>query len=158
MKISRYLKVLSAIIVCLPAALFALAPMTVHAAPFSASDYSGIDCSSTIDASKVRFSQDSIAAKFGNGDTVQSLIDELDEGDTKASDVPAIRLVLINPKRVVKPSGNMIAAGVYTLDNRRLYAFQSAAKKISCTKTGDVPSNQRFKFTTDNDGTSITVR
>jgi len=160
MKITNRIKSFAFALFLASGAVFTLAPHMALAAPYTANEYANIDCNNdnTINAAKVRFSQDSIASRFSTGETVQSLIDELIAGTTTAADVPPIRLVKVDPSQVVKPNGNMIASGVYTLDNRRLYAFQSAGKAIRCSKTGAVPGSQKFKFTTDNNGTSITVR
>ena len=51
---------------------------------------------------------------------------------------------------------------VYTLDNRRLYGFQQAYEQtgfnIPYQKLDSVPSQQLFKFTTQNNGTLIIIR
>ncbi|HEY9131562.1 MAG TPA: hypothetical protein VIM98_07365 [Dyella sp.] len=51
---------------------------------------------------------------------------------------------------------------IYTLDNHRLYGFQQAYEQagfdIPYQKLDSVPSQQLFKFTTQNDGTSILIR
>ncbi|BDW87925.1 MULTISPECIES: hypothetical protein [Thalassospira] len=146
---------LLAVLMLLGAGIVATNPAFAY---FSASDFSTIDCSGLIDPDDVRFSQDSISANFSDQKPVKDLIDGLKDGSVKPSDVPAIRIVKVDPKQVVKSGGNEVAAGVYTIDNRRLYAFQQAGKNIPCTKLDSIPENQKFKFTTDNDGTSIRVR
>jgi hypothetical protein len=57
------------------------------------------------------------------------------------------------PIRIVEKNGQ-----VYTLDNRRLYAHQQAGVPVEYQKLDQIPKRQRFKFSTDNDGTSIQVR
>jgi hypothetical protein len=47
---------------------------------------------------------------------------------------------------------------IYTLDNRRLYSFQQAGIDIPYQTLDSVPSSQLFKFTTQNNGTSILIR
>ncbi|MBO9507712.1 MULTISPECIES: hypothetical protein [Thalassospira] len=125
---------------------------------YGPNDFAGINCSNAIDPDEVRFSQDSISRNFSDGQTVQSLIDGLNNGTVTAADVPPIRLVKVDPSQAVRNGGHVVAAGVYTLDNRRLYAFKQAGVNIRCTKVDPIPNDQRFKFTTDNDGTAIVVR
>lgn len=51
---------------------------------------------------------------------------------------------------------------IHTLDNRRLYGFQQAYEQagfdIPYQKLDSLPSQQLFKFTTRNNGTSIPIR
>jgi len=69
----------------------------------------------------------------------------LKNGTIDPNDIPAIR--------VVEKDGL-----IYTLDNRRLYAFQKAGIPIKYQKLDAIPKNQQFKFTTTNQGASIEVR
>ena len=76
---------------------------------------------------------------------MDDLINGLKSGKIDASSV--------DPIRIVQKDGL-----TYTLDNRRLYAFQQARIPINFVKLKSIPKNQMFKFTTKNKGTSITVR
>lgn len=99
-----------------------------------------------INPKAVRFTQDSIKATFSNGRKVEDLIQDLKSGKLNAGDVPPIRVFSRNGK-------------IYSLDNRRLKAFQEAAKPIRITPA--TPSEiveGSFKFTSKNDGTSIRIR
>ncbi len=99
-----------------------------------------------IDASSVRFSQNSIAASFRGGGSVDELAAGLKSGSVDPKSIPPIRLVERDGK-------------LYSLDNRRLYAAQKAGVKIPYRMaTPDEILRERFKFTTVNDGTSVTVR
>lgn len=70
-----------------------------------------------IDPKQVRFSQDSIKATSKDGRSVDDLAQALRSGKVKPEDVPAIR--------VVDRDGVL-----YTLDNRRLAAFQQADMNV----------------------------
>ena len=65
----------------------------------------------------------------------------------KASELPAIRAFRMNGK-------------LYSLDNRRLKAFQDAGLKIKTVKATKAELTEEFtrKFTTVNDGASVRVR
>jgi hypothetical protein len=94
----------------------------------------------------VRFSQDSIGAEFSDGRSVAEVIDDLKFGRTNADEIPPIRIFERDGKK-------------YTLDNRRLYVFQQAGVDIRFQRaTAAEVENQSWKFTTQNDGTSIVVR
>jgi hypothetical protein len=95
---------------------------------------------------RVRFSQNSISPTFKDGRSVQGLADDLASGAVSPSDVPAIRLVERN--------------GTYfTLDNRRLEAFQRAGLDVPYRlATPEEITREGWKFTTTNDGTSILIR
>ena len=47
---------------------------------------------------------------------------------------------------------------VFTLDNRRLKAFQDAGIEVPFVKLDDIPKRELFKFTTKNEGISIVIR
>ena len=66
-----------------------------------------------INPNAVRFRQDTAKASFRNGGTIQEMADGLRSGALRADSVPAIRLVEREGK-------------LFTLDNRRLEAFQRA--------------------------------
>ena len=98
-----------------------------------------------IDPSEIRFSQDSISGTFKNGDSVADLAAKLKNGTVDPSSIPAIRLVERNGK-------------IFTLDNRRLKAFQEAGIEIPYQLLEKIPKREMFKFTTINDGIDIIIR
>ena len=94
----------------------------------------------------IRFTQDSIKGTFKDGRSVTGLIDALKSGAVKASDLPAIRTFTRDGQ-------------LFSLDNRRLFAFQQAGVKIrTVPATASEIANEAFKFTSKNGGTSIRVR
>lgn len=97
----------------------------------------------TVNPNAIRFSQEDIAASFKDGRSVKSLIDLL-KTDSKIS---------VKPIRIVEKDGQ-----VFTLDNRRLYAYQQANVEIPYIKLNRIPKDQLDKFTTLNGGTSIRIR
>lgn len=123
-----------------------------------ADQFAGLSDTGTVDPASIRFSQDSIAKKFKNGSTVNSLITKLKDGDIDISKIPPIRIVKVDPAKIIAPRGKKVVSGVYTLDNRRLYAFRKAGVKIPYKKIDSIPEEEEFKFTTKNSGTSIDVR
>jgi hypothetical protein len=99
-----------------------------------------------INPKEVRFTQDSIKPTFSNGRKVEDLIQSLKEGKVTAYDVPPIRVFGRDGK-------------IYSLDNRRLKAFQEANQPIRIIPaTSEELSTRSFKFTSRNDGTSIRIR
>lgn len=77
---------------------------------------------------------------------MQGLIDDLKAGRITADDLPAIRVFEHDGK-------------IYSLDNRRLKAFQEADISIRTKPaTADEIANEAFKFTSKNDGISIRIR
>ncbi len=102
--------------------------------------------SGTVNPSSIRFSQNSISSNFGKGGSVSDLATGLEDGTISASDVPPIRLV---PRDGTN----------YTLDNRRLWAFQQAGVDVPYRlATPAETAAEAWKFTTTNGGTSITMR
>ncbi|MBI2761943.1 MAG: hypothetical protein HYX51_11030 [Chloroflexi bacterium] len=94
----------------------------------------------------MRFSQRSISYRFKAGDTIDDLAAGLQSGDFVPDDVPPIRLIERN-------------GVLYTLDNRRLEAFRRAGIAVPFRMaTVEEYENERWKFTTDNDGASVIVR
>ena len=93
-----------------------------------------------IDPYKIRFTQDSISSSFRppHG-SVQEFISKLKTGAIKSTDIEPIRIVEKNGK-------------VYTLDNRRLYAFQQAGVEVQYTKLDHIPPRELRKFRTNNNG------
>jgi hypothetical protein len=100
-----------------------------------------------MDPNNVRFTQDSIKAEFSDGRSVDDLIEDLRAGRVTAGDLPPIRIFERDGK-------------IYSLDNRRLYAFREAGVLIRTVEATpqELARELRRKFTTDNDGASIRVR
>lgn len=100
------------------------------------------------DPARIRFSQDSISALFSNNQPIQGLVDGLKNGTVQADAIPPL-MVWYDEKNKL----------LFTLDNRRLWAFQKAKKQVRCrfASPEEMKSNQ-FKFTTKNNGKSIAVR
>lgn len=98
-------------------------------------------------SSEIRFSQNSISSRFKNGSSVDDMITGLRSGTIDPNDVPAIR--------IFEKDGVL-----YTLDNRRLYAFQQAGIENIPYQwaTSKEIANEAWKFTTTNGGVSIEVR
>jgi hypothetical protein len=95
----------------------------------------------------IRFSQDSISSVFKDGSTVDDMIKGLKTGKINPNDVPAIR--------IFEKEG-----AIYSLDNRRLYAFREAGIDNIPYRwaTKKEITNEAWKFTTTNGGTEIRVR
>ena len=70
---------------------------------------------------------------------------DLRSGKVTASDV--------DPIRIVEKDGL-----IYSLDNRRLKAFQDAGLPIQYEKLDNIPVDELRKFTTKNEGVSVRVR
>ena len=97
----------------------------------------------TVDAKAIRFSQNSISAKFSDGTDIQALIDKLKSG--QKIDIEPIRIVYKDDM-------------VFTLDNRRLYVYQQAGIEIPYVKLDKISGKELKKFSTTNNGASIEVR
>ncbi|MDQ2815582.1 MAG: Hint domain-containing protein, partial [Actinomycetota bacterium] len=96
-----------------------------------------------IDPSTVRYSQDSATFRFGNGSTISDTAQGLREGTIDPESIPPIRLV--------ERDGNL-----FTLDNRRLVAFQDAGVEVPYRMATEREiGREAFKFSTQNGGTSI---
>jgi hypothetical protein len=98
-----------------------------------------------IDPNRIRFSQDSINNRFKppyENQTLKDFTALIKEGTIKTE-----------PIRIVEKDGK-----IFALDNRRLYSYQQAGLEINYNKLSSVPKRQLFKFTTQNDGVSVTVR
>lgn len=99
-----------------------------------------------MDPKDVRFSQSSVSPAFRDGGTIDGLAEDLRSGRLSPDDVP--------PARLVERGGEL-----YTLDNRRLEAFGRAGVKIPYRMaTPEEISDEAWKFTTRNGGTSIRIR
>ncbi|WP_165952459.1 RHS repeat-associated core domain-containing protein [Kribbella albertanoniae] len=102
--------------------------------------------SGTIDPSKVRFSQASARQTFANGGSVLGLAAQLKAGTVQPSSIP--------PIRIFQKGGQ-----TYTLDNRRLAAFQKAGVDVPYVRaTPQEVKDEGWKFTTKNQGTSIRLK
>ena len=103
-----------------------------------------------LDPNDIRYTQDSISNRFKDGSSVDDMIDGLKNGNISVDDVSAIRVFKQNGK-------------IYSLDNRRLYAFKQAGMKsiqVSWVNptSPNITKEIAWKFTTLNDGLSIVVR
>src|SRR5438309_1499176 len=97
----------------------------------------------TIDPWEVRFSHESINARFSDGRTIDELVLALRTGLVSSEDVAPIRLV--------ERGGQL-----YTLDNRRLEAFRRAGVEIAYRMATDQEAeDEEWKFTTTNAGVSV---
>ena len=108
-----------------------------------------------MDPHDIRYTQNSIKNIFSNGKykgtRVDDLVDALKAGSVTPDDVPAIRIF---------KGGD---GYVYSLDNRRLYAFKKAGMREINAKWADTSKRRirkeiRNKFHPINDGLSIRVR
>jgi hypothetical protein len=111
----------------------------------SVEEFKTLPKNGTIDPKNIRFSQDSIKSRFKAPHENQSF-DDFIQGVKEGSIKP-------EPIRLVERDGQ-----IFTLDNRRLYAYQKEGLEIEYVKLNNVPKRQLFKFTTENDGTAISIR
>ena len=99
-----------------------------------------------INPNKIRYTQNSIKSSFSNGDSVYDTIKGLKSGKIKPGDIPEIR--------IFEKHGQL-----YTLDNRSLYAAEQAGVNVKYRMATEKEiTNEAWKFTTKNNGTSIKVR
>ncbi|HLA57368.1 MAG TPA: RHS repeat-associated core domain-containing protein, partial [Puia sp.] len=103
-------------------------------------EFEAMATTGTVNAKLIRFSQDDISLTFRDKSEVQALVDQLKSG--QKVEIPPIRLV---------EKDNMI----FTLDNRRLKAYQEAGVDIPYVKLDKVPTEELDKFSTKNNGVSI---
>ncbi len=105
--------------------------------------------SGAIDPNNILFSQGSISGTFREGGKISDLVRGLKDGTIDPSSVPAIRIVELDGK-------------TFTLDNRRLNAFQEAGVPIRFEKLDEIPQDQLFKFRDyfegKTDGTTVRIR
>ena len=96
---------------------------------------------------EIRFSQDSISYNFRDGmGTIDQMAEGLRSGSINPDDIPLIR--------IFKRDGK-----IYTLDNRRLWAFREANIDIPYRWATDAEiKKEGWKFTTVNDGSSVVVK
>lgn len=98
------------------------------------------------DPRSIRFSQDSIKGTFKDGRRIQEVIDDLMAGRLSAADLP--------PIRIFEREGKL-----FTLDNRRLYAFQAAGLLVHTVQaSAEDLAMESWKLTTRNEGTAIRIR
>jgi len=102
-----------------------------------------------INPHSVRFTQPTISQNFSKGGDINKLIEELRLGKIKVEDVPIIRVVEYEGK-------------IFTLDNRRLAAFQNAGMKeipIEKVSLKDPKIFDEFydKFNPVNDGINTVI-
>jgi hypothetical protein len=100
-----------------------------------------------INPASVRFSQGGVSPLFKNGNSIDETVAKLSSGEISASDFPAIRLT--------ERDGNL-----FTLDNRRLVAFQKAGLPEVPYRmaTPEEAAAEAWKFDSKNGGTSIKIR
>ncbi|WP_253938791.1 polymorphic toxin-type HINT domain-containing protein, partial [Hahella sp. HN01] len=97
-----------------------------------------------INSNEIRFSQDSISENFTNGTSVRALRDKLKKGGT----------VNVPPIRIFEADGVL-----FTLDNRRLWAYRNAGVPIETRPaTAAEIDRESWKFTTRNRGKTIMIR
>jgi len=115
----------------------------------STEDFSKLSQKGLVNPNRIRFSQNSISSEInGSGSEkvmLNNFISDLRSGKVDGNTIKPIRITKINGQ-------------VYTLDNRRLHAFQEAGINVPYEKIDVIPKKELFKFTTQNQGTSIEVR
>jgi hypothetical protein len=108
------------------------------------------NCGEEINPHEVRFSQDSVSNNFSDGHTIEQTASALRSGSLSRHDLPKIRLV--------EHEGNL-----FTLDNRRLVAFQQAnldsvPYRMATGKEIAKEFTRKNKFTTVTNGIGILIR
>jgi len=100
-----------------------------------------------VNPKSIRFSQESIRKTFKNGKSFSGMTSDLKSGKLNPKDV--------KPIRIVEKGGK-----IFTLDNRRLKAFQDANIDIPYQKVdyNKLPERELQKFTTENNGKTIRIR
>jgi hypothetical protein len=101
----------------------------------------------TVNPSQVRFTQDSVGAKFKSGHSVDETAEALGNGTLSPSD--------LDPIRLVEHEGSL-----YTLDNRRLVAFQKAGLDevpYRMATAREIAREWKKEFTTLTDGIGILI-
>lgn len=97
----------------------------------------------TIDAKLVLFSQNTCSATFRDGRSVIDLIADLKAGRIKAESVPALRVFLHN-------------GAIWSLDNRRLYAFKEAGLPVRIVLATEAEiKKEAYKYSTTSGGRTI---
>ena len=110
-------------------------------------NFDGLEDVGKISPTEVKFSQNSIKSTFSDGRSVSDLTKGLKDGTINPNDIPAIR--------ITSKDGQ-----IFSLDNRRLKAFQDAGVDVNFKKVdfNTLPKRELNKFTTTNGGNSIRVR
>jgi hypothetical protein len=118
----------------------------------SPDEFSTLPAEGMIDPDRLRFSQDSVMASFQDPDvpfeTIGELTDALLTGEQEPGAVVPVQITVKDGK-------------VFSIDNRRLKAFQDAGVDIPFEKVdfADLTARtKRTRFTSENDGISIEVR
>lgn len=97
----------------------------------------------TIDPKLVLFSQNTCSATFRDGRSVLELIADLKAGRIKAENVPALRVFLHN-------------GAIWSLDNRRLYAFKEAGLPVRIVLATEAEiKKEAYKYSTTSGGRTI---
>jgi hypothetical protein len=101
----------------------------------------------TIDPNEVRFTQDSVGSHFKSGHSIDETAAALADGSLDPN--------VLDPIRLVNRNENL-----YTLDNRRLVAFQKAGIEVPyrMATRAEIRKEWRKKFTTVTDGIGILIR
>ena len=117
-----------------------------HGQFLTSAQFRGLPMGGSVDPLRVRFSQHSIYPDFRDPSfgSVDDLAQALRSGSVGFSQ--------FKPVRLVEKDGM-----VFSLDNRRLYAFQKAGVRLPYIKLEHVPKRQVRKFNTKNDGLSVIV-
>ena len=109
-------------------------------------EFADLPRNGTINPHRIRFSQDDIAPNFRNA--VGSVLDLTKKLTQNIVDPGSIK-----PIRIVQKDGM-----IFSLDNRRLHAFQLAGIEIPYIKIDQIPKTELDKFTTDLNGYKIYTR
>ncbi|WP_110953614.1 hypothetical protein [Anaerosinus massiliensis] len=113
---------------------------------FAEGGEAAISAAGSINPSDIRFTQSSISAIFKDGRTVSELINGLKTGEISSTSIA--------PIRVFERDGKF-----FTLDNRRLYAYQQAGIAVPFRwAAAEEVANESWEFTTKNGGVGIRVR
>ena len=110
------------------------------------------NCDMELKPSEIRYSQDSIARYFGKATghplrPIGQTLDDILTGECNVNSIPRIS--------VISRHGSW-----FTVDNRRLWVFQKAEERGRCNKITVYQTSyiDEEKFTTTNEGRSVTVR
>jgi hypothetical protein len=121
-------------------------PVTTKATFLSPGEFKALPPNGYIDPKRIRFSQNSM------GNTFQPPYGKIDDLTTKLRS-QSVLPGSVEPIRIVQKD-NMI----FSLDNRRLYAYQQADVQVPYKKLDTVPVRENYKFSTKTNGESITIR
>jgi hypothetical protein len=126
--------------------MFAVCRVCWRGAPEAATS-EAVATSGEIDPAIIRFTQNSISSTFRDGGSVADLARRLQAGAVNPYDIPPIRLV--------EHQGNL-----FSLDNRRLVAFQQAGVNVPfrMATAEEIGYEWAKKFTTQVAGSSVQLR